>query len=102
VNESIAQLLAAVSTIPRDRAEPVFRAPWEAQAFATAVHLHAQGVFSWLERADYLAAEIKNARQRGDLDSGEIYYCHWLTALEQLVVAKELTTEHALRERHAA
>jgi hypothetical protein len=28
----------------------VFRAPWEAQAFATAVHLHAQGVFSWLER----------------------------------------------------
>ena len=34
----------AVSSIPRDAEGPVFREPWEAQAFAMALGLHARGL----------------------------------------------------------
>ena len=38
-----------VPGIPRDALGPVFRAPWEAQAFAMAMALHEQGLFTWSE-----------------------------------------------------
>lgn len=63
----------------------VFRAPWEAQAFAITVHLHQQGLFTWPEWARALAAQIAAA---GDADLGDDYYKHWVTALESLVAAK--------------
>jgi hypothetical protein len=46
MSELIATLLANASSLPRDEEWPVFRAPWEAQAFALVVHLHSLGVFS--------------------------------------------------------
>ena len=36
----------AAPGIPRNRDGPVFRAPWEAQAFALAVALHERGLFT--------------------------------------------------------
>ena len=33
---------------------------------------------------------LKEAEDRGETDTGERYYDHWLTALERLVVAKNL------------
>jgi nitrile hydratase accessory protein len=102
VSASIADLLTIVSTIPRDGTEPVFQAPWEAQAFATAVHLHAQGVFSWPEWAACLAAEIRRAQGLGDTGADDSYYCHWLAALERLVIIKGLTSERALQDRYDA
>ena len=68
--------------------EPVFREPWEAQAFALAVALHQQGLFTWPEWAATLADEIKRAQATGDPDTGETYYRHWLAALERLVAEK--------------
>lgn len=65
--------------------EPVFREPWEAHAFAMAVQLHAQGLFTWPEWADTLAQEITRAQSAGDPDTGDTYYHHWLAALERLV-----------------
>jgi hypothetical protein len=38
---------SAIPGIPRDADGPVFREPWEAQAFAMAVALHARGLFTW-------------------------------------------------------
>ena len=41
---------APLETLPklqRDQEGPVFRAPWEAQAFAMAVKLHERGIFTW-------------------------------------------------------
>ena len=73
---------------PQDGSEPVFRAPWEAQAFAMAVSLQQQGLFSWPEWAHTLAAEITAAQTEGDADLGDTYYHHWLAALEKLVAAK--------------
>jgi nitrile hydratase accessory protein len=66
----------------------VFRAPWEAQAFAMALTLHARGLFSWSEWAAALADEIKRAQRRGDADTGETYYLHWLATLERMVAEK--------------
>src|SRR6476620_34962 len=76
--------------IPRDDDGPVFREPWEAQAFALALSLHERGVFSWKEWAAALGEEIRKAQAAGDPDTGETYYRHWLAALERLVAAKGL------------
>ena len=41
----------AVPGIPCDAEGPVFREPWEAQAFAMVVALHERGLFGWGEWA---------------------------------------------------
>ena len=97
-----ARATSAVSSIPRDQDGPVFRAPWEAQAFAMALSLHDRGVFTWSEWAAALADQIKRAQAAGDPDTGETYYRHWLNALERIVAAKGLADGEMLaRYRHA-
>jgi len=92
----------AVPGIPRDADGPVFREPWEAQAFAMALALHERGLFTWNEWADALAREIKRAQASGDPDTGETYYRHWLATLEKLVAEKGVaTTATLLRTRDA-
>jgi nitrile hydratase accessory protein len=86
----------AVPDIPRDQDGPVFREPWEAHAFAMALTLHDRGVFTWPEWASALAAEIQRAQANGDPDTGETYYRHWLTTLENLVAAKGVATSETL------
>jgi nitrile hydratase accessory protein len=96
---SARDLLAALPAIPRDADGPVFREPWEAQAFAMAVALHERGTFSWTEWAETLAGEIKAAQAAGDPDRGDTYYQHWLAALEKLVAAKALASDGELQTR---
>jgi nitrile hydratase accessory protein len=92
----------AVPSIPRDAQGPVFREPWEAQAFAMALALHDRGLFTWPEWAATLGDEIKRAQAAGDPDTGETYYRHWLNALERIVAAKGLADVQMLaRYRHA-
>ena len=86
----------AVPSIPRDAEGPVFREPWEAQAFAMTLDLHARGLFTWPEWAATLGAEIKRAQAAGDPDTGETYYRHWLAALERIVADKGLADTRAL------
>ncbi len=81
----------AVVGIPRDARGPVFREPWEAEAFALALSLNERGLFTWTEWATTLGEEIKKAQAAGDPDTGETYYRHWLATLERLVAAKGLT-----------
>jgi nitrile hydratase accessory protein len=85
---AIAQAALAVPGLPQGEDGPVFREPWEAQAFAMAVSLHQKGLFTWPEWAATLAGEIKRAQAEGDRDTGETYYRHWLNALERLVAEK--------------
>ena len=91
-----------VPGIPHDNDGPVFREPWEAQAFAMALALHERGVFTWSEWAAALAIEIKHAQAAGDPDTGETYYSHWLNALERLVADKGVTTSETLHRYHDA
>jgi nitrile hydratase accessory protein len=96
------QAVEALADLPRDEEGPVFRAPWEAQAFAMAVALHARGLFTWPEWAETLGAEIKKAQAAGDPDTGETYYRHWLNALERLVEAKGVADAGTLARYHDA
>jgi nitrile hydratase accessory protein len=85
-----------VPGIPHDADGPVFREPWEAQAFAMTLALHERGLFTWPEWAAALAAEIKRAQAAGDPDTGETCYRHWLAALERLVAERGVTDAEAL------
>ena len=85
-----------VPSIPCDAEGPVFREPWEAQAFAMALALHERGLFSWSEWAATLAGEIKRAQAAGDPDTGETYYRHWMAALERLISTKGVATSETL------
>ncbi len=51
------------SIVPAVIDEPVFREPWEAQAFAMTVLLHERGLFTWGEWAQALGAQIAGARE---------------------------------------
>lgn len=88
--------LEAVPGIPRGDQGPVFREPWEAQAFAMALALHQRGLFTWTEWAATLADEIKRAQAAGDPDTGETYYLHWLATLERLVTENGVATGETL------
>jgi len=83
--------------IPRDAEGPVFSEPWQAQAFALAVQLHAEGAFTWSEWAQALSQEL--ATDPGD--DGSRYYEHWVAALEALTAARGLTAAAELATRKA-
>jgi nitrile hydratase accessory protein len=94
--DAAARATGAVPSIPCDAEGPVFREPWEAQAFAMALALHERGVFTWAEWAETLGVQIKRAQAEGDPDTGDTYYRHWLATLETLVAAKGVATSELL------
>jgi len=95
-SQAAAAAVRAIPDIPVDADGPVFRQPWEAQAFAMALTLHARGVFTWTEWAATLADEIRRAQAKGDADTGETYYLHWLATLERLVAEKGVASAATL------
>jgi nitrile hydratase accessory protein len=94
--------LTSLPSFPRDEGGPVFAEPWQAQAFALAVRLSAQGYFTWKEWAAVLADELKSAADRGHPDDGSHYYEYWLAALERLVTAKGLSNANEMLARKDA
>src|SRR3984957_10666557 len=91
--------LEALPRLPRDTGGPVFAEPWQAQAFALAVRLSAEGHFTWKEWADALTSELAAAVEREEPDDGSEYYLHWVAALEKLIASKGLAAESELYER---
>jgi nitrile hydratase accessory protein len=89
----------ALPSLPRDETGPVFAEPWQAQAFALALQLHAQGAFTWMEWAEALSHRLEAA---GPQDDGSRYYEQWLATLEGLVTAKRLIAAAELSARKAA
>ena len=95
-------VLAAVPGIPRDGDRPVFREPWEAQAFAMVLAMHERGLLGWPQWTAALAAEIERAQAAGDPDTGDTYYHHWLSALERLVAERGIASPQTLARYHEA
>ena len=103
---TLAQIAAACAAdggrglpMPAASGDGTFAEPWQAHAFALTLLLHERGLFSWGQWATALAAEIKRAQAAGDDDDGRRYYEHWLNALEQMTIARQLGTAqqiHAL------
>ena len=92
-------LIAAAETVapfPRDpEGAPAFAEPWQAQAFALTLALHARGLFTWSEWAEALGSEIRRGEAGG-------YYGCWLAAIERLAVAKGVTDAAELDARRHA
>ncbi|PWC27613.1 nitrile hydratase accessory protein [Teichococcus aestuarii] len=80
--------------LPRDVAGPVFREPWEAQAFAMAVAAHQAGCFTWAEWTAALGRHLAACEAP--------YYAHWLAALEELLAEKGILSKAELAERQEA
>ena len=76
--------------LPRDDEGPVFAEPWQAQAFAVVAELIETEAMTRQEWADELGTVLKEAEERGEYDTGKRYYDHWLTALERVVVDKDI------------
>ncbi|MGH7023549.1 MAG: nitrile hydratase accessory protein [Caulobacteraceae bacterium] len=79
-------------------AEPVFAEPWQAQAFALAVRLAEDGVFTWPEWTAALARELAT----DPADDGARYYHHWVAALERLTGERGLADVSELSARKHA
>ncbi len=95
--------IGGLSGIPSDNdGRLAFAEPWEASAFALAVHLSGAGHFTWDEWAATLSEEIRAAQQEGDPDRGDTYYRHWLRALERLCRERGLVSEAEGSERKEA
>jgi nitrile hydratase accessory protein len=94
--------LKALEVLPAGERTPTFNEPWEAQAFAIAVTLQRNGVFTKEEWAMTLGEEIKKAQQLGDPDTGTTYYRHWLAAVEHLVQSKGIANEKKLLQYQEA
>jgi len=76
--------------------EPVFEAPWHAEAFALAVSLEAAGCFSWSEWTAVFSEVLADHGQDRDLDGGDDYFLAWISALERICAAKGLAGAAAL------
>jgi nitrile hydratase accessory protein len=93
------ELRKVLPKLPQDGEGPVFKAPWEAQAFAMTLVLHQRDIFTWGEWAEALSQAIRDAQAAGDPDTGENYYRHWLAALERITTAKGLVSRTMLAHR---
>ena len=90
----------------KNRQHPVFAEPWEAHAFAIVVKLSEKGLFKWSDWTNALAEEIKEAKEQGNPDFGNTYYKFWLSALETILLEKNILKKSDLKSmmeqwRHA-
>jgi nitrile hydratase accessory protein len=90
--------LAEPGALPADRDGPVFAEPWQASAFAIAVHLSERGAFAWSEWSAALGHEIQAAPPRGS-EENAAYFLHWLDALERLCREKGLVEGVEISQR---
>jgi len=88
----------ALPGLPQDAEGPVFAEPWQAQAFALAVRLHAEGAFTWSEWAEALSEALAGDPE----DDGSRYYHHWVEALERLSAQRSLVCSTELAARKTA
>lgn len=65
--------------------ETIFEEPWQAEAFATTLHLSQQGAFTWSQWVGTFAKRIAAEPRRAGEDVPTAYYRQWLGALESLV-----------------
>jgi nitrile hydratase accessory protein len=87
-----------LAPLPTDSEGPVFAEPWQASAFALAVHLSERGAFAWSEWSAALGRQIEAAAQRTP-EEGAAYDHGWLDALERLCREKGLVNAAEIERR---
>ena len=88
-----------VAAPPRANGELVFAEQWESRAFSLCMTLHESGAFEWDEfRVELIAAITSWEADASPGDTYSYYRC-WLTALERVVVTKQLLASGAVDDR---
>jgi nitrile hydratase accessory protein len=83
--------------LPADGDSPVFHEPWQATAFALAVHLSERSALPWTEWSAALGREIQAAAN--DPARADAYYRHWLLALERICAEKGMIERDEILRR---
>ena len=83
----------------KDEQQQVFAEPWEAHVFAIAVKLSEKGLFKWSDWTNALAEEIKEAKEQGNPDFGNTYYKFLLSALETILLEKNILKKSDLNSK---
>jgi nitrile hydratase accessory protein len=91
--------LGAAESQLRETGEPGFAEPWMAQAFACAIQLSRNGLFSWSEWVEVFSTEIKAHPARPGETANDAYYRQWLAALETIVGLKGAALTGEIDER---
>jgi nitrile hydratase accessory protein len=75
---------------PPDIAEPEkpFDEPWQAKAFALAVHLNEQGLFSWSEWTQRFAGIAREIPLPPDQSESAAYWRNWILTLERMIAER--------------
>jgi nitrile hydratase accessory protein len=83
-------------------ATTAFDEPWQAQAFACAIHLSQRGLFTWAEWSEVFGATIKQDPARPRESHNDAYFRQWLAALEKIVEIKQATSQAEIEIRQEA
>ncbi len=75
-----------------------FEAPWHGQVFALAVALNEAGHFTWSEWTQMFGACLADHRRDKELDGSDDYYIAWISALEKMMVEKNIVVPDMLAE----
>lgn len=92
---------------PRSNGELVFEEPWESRAFGAAIAMARSGNYEWDTFREHLISEIGEWEDRNPIDSagegGETwrYYERWLSALERLLIDRDILSAEEVDERAA-
>jgi nitrile hydratase accessory protein len=102
----------ALPELQTDANEPVFKAPWQARAFAIAVVLsnYEEGVYTWDDFQGNLVDEVQSAANAAEPPdeanlgadiawSEATYYERWLDALEQVLLEEGVVDPDEMRHR---
>jgi nitrile hydratase accessory protein len=68
--------------------EARFAEPWQAKAFACAIHLSRKGLFTWTEWVQAFSSEIAARPAQPAETSESAYHRQWLATLERLVAQR--------------
>jgi len=96
-NETIADMTGAAA-LPRRSGELVFHDEWERRVFAMAVALCEQGLYSWDDFREHLAAAIAAAGETPAHPKPDApgYFEHWLASFERVLAERDfLSTDPA-------
>ena len=86
-----------MASMTASRTEPAsFKEPWHAELFALTMELSDNGHFTWVAWTEHFGAALRAASEIGGPQDGSNYYDVWLTALEEMLVAKNLASRDTL------
>jgi nitrile hydratase accessory protein len=90
-------------SLPTELGDVKFAEPWEARAFAMVVKLAETGYFTWAEWVECFSEEVAAATAAEAAGKpAKTYYEQWLTAAENLMVAKGAASRDELAAEKAA